>query len=261
MLRGSNAQLRLMRFDGPVRRPEMKEVPVQGPGLAHVCFQAARSTATHDRFLQNGARHVGAHEMVKLAAGRPVEYAYARDHDGIMFEVEHLDLEALNLKQPARYDRRIRHVSISTPDIDRSVEFYSLLLGESKPRRADRMSSPRIDEVSGLEDVEMSMAWFQVGNLELEIVQYWSHPTELPDTPRPIDAPGYNMIVLDVTDIDDARKRVLSSGGTIVSELDDMDGCPVLFARDRDGNLLGLQVVDPHSFLLSAQFEESIPKS
>lgn len=264
LVRSVNAQLRLMQFEDPsAEGMSTPAVPVQGPGVAHVCYQVEKNTRTYERFLEAGAEPIGEREMVQLNEQNPVYYAYARDHDGIIFEVEHidfdkLDLERLGLDEPPQNEYRIRHVSLATPDIQQTVEFYSTLLEEPNPRRVGRLggiSGEKIDQVSGLPGSKIKMAWFQIRNLELEIFEYVSHPTEIPATPRPLDAPGYNMIVFDASDLVAARERLLAAGGTVASAIEPMDGGDIFFGRDPDGNLLGFQHVAPDAAVSSRNFK------
>ena len=51
-----------------------------------------------------------------------------------------------------------------------------------------------------------------------------------------------------------ARERLLAAGGEIVSEDQVMDGQPIIFARDLDGNLLGFQKLSDDSPLTSQKF-------
>ncbi len=254
MLRSSNAQLWLMEFS---RRALNTPVPVNGPGIAHLCFQVDQATRAYPRFLAAGAQAVGATDMVRLNESSPVRYAYATDPDGILFEVEHVDVEALELEEPPANQYRIRHVSLATPDIDAATAFYSVLLNDPSPRRVGRflkLSGEKLDKVSGLAGTEIEMAWFQVRNLELELIQYHSHPTERPAQPRPLDAIGYNMIVFDVTDIDAASRRLEKAGGTLVGEPRSIQGGQIQYARDIDGNLLGLQRVSNDAVNSSMNF-------
>ena len=261
LLKSSNAQLRFMQFDN--RSTEANAAPkleVHGPGIAHVCYQVAKKTNSYQRFLDAGAVHIGDRDMVQLNPKRPVDYAYARDADGIMFEVEHVDIAKLDLDTPPRYDYRIRQVSLATSDIDRAVKFYSALLDEKSPRRLGRLfslSGEKLDKVSGLAGTKLEMAFFQVRNTELEIIQYVSHPTTTPETARPVDALGYNMIVFDVVDVDAAREKLINAGGTVVGDVKPMDGGQILFGRDPDGNLLGFQAVSSEAVFSSQQFKDN----
>ncbi len=261
LIRRTNSQIRLMHF--PDRPEEVVSVPaveVEGPGIAHVCFQVADETNTYDRFLAAGATHIGDENLVQLRPNNPVKYGYVKDGDGIITEIEQIDITKLELPNPPKSLYRTRHVSLSTPDVNRLKDFYSAFLGGQTPRHVGRVmkvSGDTIDAVSGLEGSKIEMAWVQTRNLEIEMFQYHSHPTEIPAEPRPVDAVGYNMIVFDVSDIEAARARVLEAGGTIVSDIGQMDGGDTLFARDPDGNLLGLQTLPEDSVFSAANFPDN----
>ena len=255
MMRSVNAQLRFMHFPGSASFSSIQPTPVQGPGIAHVCYQVAQSTDTYQKFLDQGVEVIGERDLVHLNPRNPVYYGYVKDLDGIVVEVEQVDVDKLDLETPPENKYRVRHVSLATPDIDRLVEFYSILLDEPKPRRVGALggiSSKKIDAVSGLPDSKLKMAWFQIRNLELEIFQYVSHPTTIPDTPRPVDAAGYNMIVFDVADLEAATAKFIEAGGTIETEPEAMDGGQIVFGRDPDGNILGLQQA-PQDAVVSSQ--------
>lgn len=255
MLESSNAQLRFMQFTNDTARPRMSGVPVNGPGIAHVCWQVDEKTRTYQRYLENGLRPIGSPEMVQINRFRPVEYAYGYDQDDMIVEVEHVNMDKVDLDDRPDYSYRIRHVSISTPNMDSIVGFYSKLLNTRKPRRVNNISSSKTELISGLKDSELSMAWFQVGNLELEFIQYHSHPTKLPASPRPVDATGYNMIVFDVENLAEARQKVLDAGGTIETDTEQTVNGVMLFARDTDGNLLGLLEAKSGSVMDSSRFD------
>lgn len=243
LLRGANAQLLFMQFDAEAAR-SFSPVPVQGPGIAHVCYQVNKTTRSYQKFLEGGATPIGDVDLVQLNPRNPVEYGYARDPDGIAFEVEHVDVEALELPQPPPHDYRIRHVSLATPDMNRLVRFYAKLLDQPNPRRAGRfisLSGQSLDKVSGLPDSKIQMAWFQTRNLELELIEYKSHPTSIPTTPRPLEATGYNLVVFEVLDLATARQRFLDAGGKLVVESTPFPGGNIVVGRDPDGNLVGLQ--------------------
>lgn len=257
LLRSANAQIRLMSFNGEGYTPpaDQTAVPVQGPGIMHVCFQAIKEISAYARALAAGASTIGNPDPVTLSSRNPVKYGYIKDPNGIVTEVEEVDISKLDLPAPPKNSIRMRHFAFATPDIDQMVDFWSALLGGQEPRRIGNwfsLSGDKLDAVSGLPDSEIEMAWFQVKNLEIEIAQYHSHKTELPNSPRPLDAPGYNLIVFDVSNLEAARERLLEAGGTIVAESNSLDGEPIIFGRDPDGNLIGLQAL-PESSIYSAK--------
>lgn len=256
LLRRTNAQLRLFRFAGRTAAGRAATaVPVQGPGIAHVCFQVGQQTHSHDRMLATGGTPLGRRELVQLNDRNPVYYGYVRDPAGVISEIEEVDLAKLDRPKPPANLYRVRHVSLATPDLGRMMAFYSAFLGGQEARHVGRwikVSGEKVDQVSGLQGSRVEMAWFQLRNLEIEIFQYHSHPTATPATPRPLDAPGYNMIVFDVSNLTDARRRLLAAGGTIVTPEGDLDGGRIIFGRDPDGNLIGLQTL-PRTSVLSAE--------
>ncbi|WP_209348206.1 VOC family protein [Pontixanthobacter sp. CEM42] len=255
LLRSSNAQLRLMSFGNSEAHTNHSAVPVQGPGIMHVCFQAVQDTNAYERALEAGAEPIGAKELVSLSSRNPVKYGYIRDAQGIITEVEEVDVSQLDLPEPPKNKYRMRHVAMATPNLEAMVQFYSAFLGGQEPRRIGNwfaISGENVDKVSGLKDSEIEMAWFQLRNLEIEIAQYHSEDTALPGVPRPLDAPGYNIVMFDVADLDRARQRLLDAGGTIVDGAGSLDGAMTVFGRDPDGNLLGLQQL-PESSIYSAK--------
>ncbi|GAB5451242.1 MAG: hypothetical protein Hals2KO_15700 [Halioglobus sp.] len=257
LLRSSNAQLRLMEFSSPA---DAQPVPVQGPGIAHICFQVNQETQTYERFIALGATPIGDRDLVHLNPKRPVFYGYAHDPDKNVIEIEHVDVSALDLETPPANDYRIRHVSLASPDINNIVAFYERLLGGQKARRVGRflsLSGEPLDRISGLQDAKIKMAWLQTRNLELEFVQYTSHPTQRPAAPRKISSTGFNMIVFDVSDIDAARQLFEDAGGSMVSGTVPLDEGPIFFGRDPDGNLLGFQQTHQTAAVSSLNFKNN----
>lgn len=262
LMRSSNAQLRFIQFEGvPATTARYPRIEVNGPGIAHVAFQVNKDTQAYGRFLEAGGKPVnGTSEMTELNPANPVTYAYARDANDTMYEFEHVDIARLNRAKPPKHNYRIRHVALATPNFTRAVNFYSVLLEQDKPRRLGRiinLQGDGFDSVSGFKDAKLKMAFFQVRNMELEIAQYISHPTKLPEQLRPLDAPGFSMIVFDVKDLAAARSKLVAAGGTIVSEAQPMDGGEIMLGRDLDGNLLGFQNVGEESVFSSQNFDDN----
>ncbi|MBA4173701.1 MAG: glyoxalase/bleomycin resistance/dioxygenase family protein [Hyphomicrobium sp.] len=261
LVRSANAQLWLMNLSAAGHaKPPHAAVPVQGPGIAHVCFQVARTTESYTKILAGGASPVGIRGLVQLNDRNPVHYGYVKDRQGIVTEIEEVDVAELKLPMPPKHSRRIRHVSLATPDLGAMIAFYQAFLGGQEPRHVGswiKVSGDNVDKVSGLNGSQLEMAWFQIRNLELEIFQYHSHPTKRPSRPRPIDAPGYNMIVFDVSDLGAARKRLVDAGGTLVAGPVAFADGKAIFGRDPDGNLLVLQKVAARSPFSAKNFADN----
>jgi catechol 2,3-dioxygenase-like lactoylglutathione lyase family enzyme len=259
LMKSTNTQVRFMQFESPSEAAKnTKHVEINGPGFAHVCYQAQSQTQAYQKFIKAGAIPIGDPDMIQLSTKNPVHYAYARDLDSTPIEVEHVDIEKLNRKTPPKHKYRIRHVALATPDFDRTIKFYSTLLEQEKPRVIGRffsLSGEKFNRMSELKDVELKMAFFHVRNIELEIAQYISHPTSAPETSRPIDALGYNMVVFDVTDLALAKQKLIAAGGTVETQPQDMDGGKIFFGRDLDNNLLGFQLLEASSPYSAKNFE------
>lgn len=259
LLRSSNGQIRLMQFQQPAESA-FKPVPVEGPGWAHICVQVNHKTRAYERFLQQGGVFIGAQEMQQLNPANPVYYGYAYDFDNTVWEIEHVDVAKLDLPEPPKNQYRLRQIALATPDIERAVAFYSTLLETRNPKRygrLSRLSGEKFDNVSGLKDSELQMGFFQVRNMEIEMSQYFSHPTAEPKQDRPVQAYGYNMVVFDVTSLSAVKRKLVEAGARIVSEGGQMDGVDTLFARDPDGNLMGFQVLPEDSVFAAAQFKDN----
>lgn len=261
LLRSVNGQIRLMQFENPSQDAlSASPVGIQGPGFSHVCFQAAAKKMTLQRFLEAGATPLASAEMVTLNPRNPVQYAYLRDIDQTIIEVEHVDFSALDPDVSPKNDHRLRHVAIATSDVDRAANFYSVLFEDSKPRRiggANGFGGASVDKLSGIAQAKLRMAWFQIRNMEFEIGDYVNLQTPEPNEPRAFDATGYNMIVFDVTDIERARQLLLDAGGSIASELGELDGGQIFFGRDKDLNLLGFQVIGSDALVSAKRFKDN----
>jgi catechol 2,3-dioxygenase-like lactoylglutathione lyase family enzyme len=85
-----NGYLKLSEYDRSDFSPP-PVLPVKGPGITHVCYQSPTSEDIYQRLINGGATTVSRGEQPVHLLGQGVYYAYARDHDGIMYETEHLD--------------------------------------------------------------------------------------------------------------------------------------------------------------------------
>lgn len=234
-LRSNSGQIRLMQFDQPAAAARAAGVvPVQGPGITHVCFQSPDSKPIFSKFVAAGAKPLSrTGDLVQLRPDVPVKYAYLRDADGTMIEIEQLLLDNLT------FDYRMRHVAIASLSIDRAVAFYTAVLGKAPRERRSNLVNKTLDITANLEDMKLDVAWFQLSNLELEIWEYLN-PAPTPATEvRPLEALGHNMIVFDVSDPAVALQKLQDAGGLRVAAPSAMDGGQIAFGRDPDGNLIG----------------------
>lgn len=243
LLRGGTGQIRLMQFKAtPADASATAMIPVQGPGITHICHQSPDDRPIFPKFVAAGGKPVSrTGGLVQLNPSVPIRYAYVRDRDGVMMETE----QVMSTGLPWTY--RMRHVAIVAVNMDRTINFYSTLLGGAPRERRSNLVNKTLDLVSNLDDVKLNVAWYKINNLELEVWEY-VNPAPTPRTrPRPLQALGYNMIVLDVADVDAASRRLTEAGGVMVTRPAPLDGGRIAFGRDPDGNLIGLFNVNSNS--------------
>ena len=228
-----NGYLKLSEYDRSDFSPP-PVLPVKGPGITHVCYQSPTSEDIYQRLINGGATTVSRGEQPVHLLGQGVYYAYARDHDGIMYETEHLD------HAPFEGPIWLSHAALVSPDLDRLVEFYSLLLDAKPNRRTDRASGPRFDEVAGYDNVMIRAAWFDIGNMILEMWQFVNPVTPEPQRPSAIEDVGYNKVAFEVSDLQREYDRLTALGVRFLSSpatsVDGWEAC----LRDPDGNLISL---------------------
>ena len=236
VLKGPNGYLQLMQFAGPT---DLSEVPVAGPGVTHLCLQSPAEDALFNNFINNGAKPVSKGDQPIDLNGQGVRYGYARDADNIMFEIEQLD-------QP-RFEGSIwiAHIALVTPDLDQSVAFYRNLLGVETYGLVNKVMGERFDEVTGIENVRIRVAWFNTGNMVLEIWEYVNPKTPHPGEPLPFSKIGYNKIALEVDDLEAELSRLKRMGVECLNEPEEINGITEVYFRDPDGNLISLLKPNP----------------
>jgi len=133
----------------------------------------------------------------------------------------------------------IRHTGIVVSDIDRSIDFYTKLLGFSIKK--DMVESGEyIDNFSDLKDAKVRTVKMSLDSGDMvELLCYESHP-EQPDMSRPITRIGCSHIALTVDDLDDTYQRLLESGVVFNSppQLSPDGFAKVTFCKDPDGSLI-----------------------
>lgn len=236
LLRGPNGQLELSEYDGATTQPA-STMPIPGPGITHVCYQAPAASDLYSKSKAAGGSIVSrGSEPVDRGFG--IQYAYAKDPDGILYELERLD------KPPFADGVWLGHVALVTPDIDRLVSFYTKLLGVGPRHRMDTIrNSPKLDAIAGIDSLRLRAAWFNVGNMTLEIWQFENPPTRAREAPLPVTQIGYSKVSFEVNNLNRLYERLRTDGFSFVSPPEISAGTTAVLLRDPDGNLLSLEEV------------------
>ncbi len=101
------------------------------------------------------------------------------------------------------------HTSFTVSEIERSIRFYTDILGGKLTRRWER-SGPEIQQVVGVKGAHLKMALVQIGTLNLELIQYASGGA--PAINPTINQPGTAHIGFSVDDVDKFAGQLGSKG-------------------------------------------------
>ena len=139
----------------------------------------------------------------------------------------------------------IRHVGIVVRDIDKSLVFYSEILGLAVYRRYLE-EGPFIDELTGIRNVKLE--WVKLiiprGGL-IELLQYHSHPDPETLTPSklcPSNALGCSHVALTVSNLDETYSKIRAHGYSTKSAplITSNKAAKILYCHDPDGTILEL---------------------
>ncbi len=232
-LAGPNAYLALQQFDPPVPGP-LGGMPVAGPGVTHICFQCPMGRDLYGRMRKAQAQPVSRGDAPVDLGGYGVHYAYLRDPDELMFEIEQIDDPKFS------GDLWLAHVALVSPDIERLEAFYEKLLGVGPYNRNPMLRGSRADRVTGIDQVQIQATWFNAGNMVLELWQYLKPATPAPAAPAAYAQTGYNKFVFEVESLDTQLRRLESLGIALEGAPQATAAGPCAFGRDPDGNLFAL---------------------
>jgi catechol 2,3-dioxygenase-like lactoylglutathione lyase family enzyme len=132
------------------------------------------------------------------------------------------------------------HIGISVADLDRSVEFYRLMLG-MQVVELEAFEGTLYERILALEGTRGRVALLRNGNLELELFQF-VRPFPKPNDPRrPVCDQGISHFCVEVSDIDAEYERMKASGVDFhCAPLAFGGNVKATYGRDPDGNVFEL---------------------
>jgi catechol 2,3-dioxygenase-like lactoylglutathione lyase family enzyme len=227
--------IQLLDF-APGRDSAPNPQPVIGPGYTHICFQSSASDPAILKFKSAGLDVIsrfGKPDGVDIG-GYGVRYAYGRDPNGIMIENETLD-------KPRRAEAAwMTHIANTVHDRDAMLAFYGLLTGRKPHRTIETANNPRLDDVAAIDGLSIRGGWINLGNMELEVWEYFTPRTPASVGTRKLDSIGYAYAALEVLDLPRETARVRASGVKLVAGQRDIGGWSTQFALDPEGNIIAL---------------------
>lgn len=141
----------------------------------------------------------------------------------------------------------LRHTGIVVRDLNVALEFYTRFLGFRVVRRMDE-SGDYLNNMLGLADVQVTTVKMEApGGGMLELLQF-ANPSDGPDHPAAVHAPGFTHVALTVADLEETYTRMRSSGVPFNAPPQHAPdgGAKVTFCRDPEGNFLELvEVLTP----------------
>jgi predicted enzyme related to lactoylglutathione lyase len=230
LLAGRNGYLLLLAPSWPGPAPAAVANPINRAGIRHFCAQ------NHDcaELAQAVAAQGGSLIAPPLDLGTGNQYAYARDAEGNIMEIEGLPYA------PVGEPTWLAHVALVTRDMDQAVAFYSGLFGATLNSRGRFGPGPQFDRMGGLVDAELEGAWLPAGNLQLEFWQFHAPLSAAEPELRERFDPGFSSLCLESDDLDVDAARLVELGGIVLEAIAEFGDYRSVLASDPEGNLVQL---------------------
>jgi glyoxylase I family protein len=133
------------------------------------------------------------------------------------------------------------HAAISTPDLQRCIDFYTNTIGgEVAWTFGWPAGTPEADQVTDLQNSAADAAMLKIGDTFLEVFQFTSPPPQQQDETRPVNKHGITHICLEVADIHGEYERLQAAGMVFNCPPQTQDGSSMVYGRDPDGNVVEL---------------------
>ena len=133
------------------------------------------------------------------------------------------------------------HAAISTPDLDRSIRFYTDVVGCREAWAFGwEAGSEAADAMTGLQDSAARAVMLQLGESYLELFEFSSPAPRSADPVRPVCDHGITHICLQVRNLHEEHDRMKAAGMQFMSPPLAQETGYVVYGRDPDGNVVEL---------------------
>jgi catechol 2,3-dioxygenase-like lactoylglutathione lyase family enzyme len=247
VLESSTMRLELYQF-ATEENSIQNNMPVQGPGITHTCYQSAVANPLYDKFTTAGASIISRGDEPVDAGGYGVRYAYARDLEGNIFELEEIDQDLIVKSgydsnwQVQGENARMTQVAFATHDLNRLIEFYAQILDINPYRAGSYSDNRKLDEIANIDNLSLNATWFKMDG-EGKVLEFWEYnnpkTTEKRQKTTPTQ-PGYSFS-FEVGDIQKEYTRMRSLGVSFIAPPQQLGDYLISFAHDPDGNVFSLR--------------------
>ncbi|MEL6563834.1 MAG: VOC family protein [Pseudomonadota bacterium] len=140
---------------------------------------------------------------------------------------------------------KLAHISITAGDAERLAQFYVDALGLRMRRPPKRLSGAIISRGNGLPEADICSIWLDFPDRSKPFLEIMEYSDAEEGGVRPINAPGYGHIALEVRDLGAAVGQILDCGGSQQGEVVNLGTserpCLCVYVRDPEGNVLELE--------------------
>jgi catechol 2,3-dioxygenase-like lactoylglutathione lyase family enzyme len=142
--------------------------------------------------------------------------------------------------------KRIHHVAILVSDLDRSLRFYSDVLGFDVVDKVDLVAGPEVSKGVGLDDTQLSLVHLKVGDGQTRIeLLHYLYPKSRPiaDDSQTNDI-GVGHAAFEVAEIDSYYNTLKDKGVQFISKVQESStGEKFCYFYDPDGAIL--EIIQP----------------
>jgi catechol 2,3-dioxygenase-like lactoylglutathione lyase family enzyme len=129
------------------------------------------------------------------------------------------------------------HTGLTVSDLDRSIEFYTELLGCTVESRFS-VGGEALQTAVDTPGVSGTFAHLRSGQTRVELVEY--EPAEKASPPESIPRPGATHLAFAVEDVDAFLKELPDDIESLSAPQTTESGTRIVFVRDPDGNFVEL---------------------
>ncbi len=137
--------------------------------------------------------------------------------------------------------RRFHHAAISTPDLDRLIDFYCQQLGcEVAWTFGWASGSDAADALTSLDGSAARAAMLRLGDSYLELFEFSAPRPQPRSGERPVNAHGITHVCIEVQDLHSEYARLSAAGMRFHCPPLAQESGYVAYGRDPDGNVVEL---------------------